>query len=567
MRHVKGAPATSNDDYQLNTTTFIRHAARTYGDQEIVYRTSDGGLERYTYAEAHARTKRMANALESLGVQPGDKVGVLDWNTHRHFELYFAIPGIGAALVQLNLRISTEDLIYVANHSEMSYLAVSDSLLPIAESIIPHCPNLKGFIIMSDGPLADVDVPETLSPAYGYEELLADADPEFDWPMVDERSAYSACFTSGSTGRPKGVFFSHRNIYVHSMAMAAQIGISSDDCHLVIVPMFHGQSWGLFYACAAMGAKLVFPGRYSADNLGDLVELMATEGVTVGHGAPAIFQPMLKYIQSMPSPPDLSRARLISGATEPPLTLMRGFKDLTGAEIIHIYGATETTPVVTLNYRIKPGLRARLSEDERWDLRRKQGLPVTGIDVAILDPDGNELPHDGQSVGEVCMRGPWVTSRYHNAPETEDQFRGGYWHSGDAGIIDPDGYLKVVDRIKDVVKSGGEWISSIDMENLIVSHPDVYEAAVVGLPHPEWQERPLALVVTHTGEPIPEASIRELLLTKFAKWQLPDEILIVDEIPKTSVGKINKRGIVATYENRYSDLAAERPNDKEVVTQ
>ncbi|PXY17437.1 long-chain-fatty-acid--CoA ligase [Prauserella muralis] len=549
MRRVTGHPATSMDDYQLNTTTFIRHAARTYPEQEIVYYTP-AGLGRYTYAQAHRRMMRLANALESLGVAPGDRVGVLDWNSHRHFELYFAIPGTGAVLLQMNLRISTDDLSYVGQHSEVSYICVDESLLPIAEAIAGNLPQVKGFIVMSDRPVSEIAT--TLSPVYGYEELLADAPEEYNWPMVDETSAYSACYTSGTTGRPKGVYYSHRNIHLHSLTMAAYLGINSDDCALVIVPMFHGQSWGLFYSCVMMGAKLIFPGRYTAEEITPLVDLMIAEQVTIAHGAPAIFQPMLHYIRTLDDKPDFSRARFLSGATEPPLSMMRGFQELTGAEIIHAYGATETTPLVAVNYRLKPSVRDRLTPDEQWDLKRKQGLPVTGVDVRVLDEDGQDVNHDGTTVGEICMAGPWIAGRYHDAPASEEAFRDGYWHSGDAGTIDPDGYLKVVDRIKDVIKSGGEWISSIDMENAIAGHPNVLDAAVVGLPHDKWQERPLALVVTKEDAQVTEDDLRELLLERFARWQLPDEIRFVAEIPKTSVGKTNKKTIVAEYHGLYT---------------
>jgi len=554
MRRVKGCPSTSMNDVQLNTTTFIRHAARTYPEQEVVYRTS-AGLQRYTYADAYRRMMRLANALESLGVQPGERVGVLDWNTHRHFELYFAIPGTGAALLQMNLRISTEDLTYVATHSEVSYIFVDESLLPIAEAIAPNLKNVKGYVVMSDRPVGEIKT--TLGPVHGYEELLAEADDVYDWPEVDENSAYSACYTSGTTGRPKGVYYSHRNIYLHSITMAAYLGISSDDCACLIVPMFHGQSWGLFYACAMMGAKLVFPGRYTAEDTKPLVDLMIQEKATIACGAPAIFQPMLQYIRTLPDKPDFSRARFLSGATEPPLSMMRGFKELTGAEIIHAYGATETTPLVALNYRLKPSL-AGLTEEERWDLKRKQGLLVTGVDVRVVGADGEEVPHDGVSVGEVCMRGPWIAGRYYNAPGTEGNFLDGYWRSGDAATIDQNGYLKIVDRIKDVIKSGGEWISSIDMENAIIGHPDVLDAAVVGLPHAKWQERPLALVIRREGGTVTDDDIRTLLLDSgFARWQLPDQIRFVSEIPKTSVGKTSKKTIVAQYRNLYDPSAGD----------
>lgn len=550
MRMVKGYPSTSMNDFQLNTTTMIRHAARNFPDREILYRYNDQ-LHRYTYKDAFARASKIANFLENkLGVEPGDKIGVLDWNTHRHYELYFAIPGTGATLLQMNLRISPEDLSYVTNHSEANYIFVDESLLSVAEAIAPLLTTVKGFIIMTEKPLSEIET--SLSPIYSYEDAIREESATYDWPMIEETTAYSACYTSGTTGRPKGVYYSHRNIYLHTMIQTGLIGVNSNDCLLVIVPMFHGQSWGLFFAATMMGAKIIFPGRYVAEDTSPLVDLMIEENVTLSAGSPAIFLPMLQYIRTLDKKPDLSRARFLSGATEPPISLMKGFKELTGAEIIHAYGATETTPLVAVNYHINPTLADKLTEDEKWDLRRKQGLMVPGIDFKLCDPEtGEEVPKDGKSVGEICVRGPWITGAYHNNPGSENNFRDGYWKSGDAGVIDEYGYVKVVDRIKDVIKSGGEWISSIDMENILMGHPDVVEATVVGIPHEKWQERPLALVVTKNNKTVSREEFEDLLYGHFSKWQLPDQILFVDEIPKTSVGKFNKKEIVKQYKNLY----------------
>ncbi|MGG4454294.1 long-chain-fatty-acid--CoA ligase [Brevibacillus porteri] len=556
MRMVKGSPSTSMDDYQLNTTTLIRHAVRNFPDQELLYRCNNQ-LNRYTYKDAYQRMMKVAHFLENqLDVKPGDKIGVLDWNSQRHFELYFAIPGIGATLLQMNLRISPEDLSYVTNHSEASYIFVDESLLSVAESIAPNLQTVKGFIVMSDKPLSEIKT--SLSPIYHYEESIKEQPAVYDWPIIEETTAYSACYTSGTTGRPKGVYYSHRNIYLHTMAGAAYFGVNSEDCLLVIVPMFHGQSWGLVHIAVMMGAKIIFPGRFQAEHTAPLVDLMLEENVTITGGSPAVFLPMLHYIRTLEKIPDLSKARFLSGASEPPVALMRGFKELTGAEIIHAYGATETTPLVAINYQITPSIRNKLTEEETWDLRRKQGLPTTGIDFALFDPaTGQEVPRDGKSVGEICLRGPWITGAYHNASENESGFRNGYWRSGDAGTIDQNGYVKIVDRIKDVIKSGGEWISSIDMENTLMGHPDVLEAVVVGIPHPKWEERPLALIRTKDNKTIPGEQLEHLLYEHFAKWQFPDQILIVSEIPKTSVGKFNKKDIVKQYENLYSGAESE----------
>lgn len=547
---IRGFPSTHGDDFPLNTTTLIRHAARTHGDQEIVYRTPDGGWDRYSYADAYRRVCRAANALTGLGVAAGDRIGVLDWNTRRHFELYYAIPGLAAVLLQINLRLGSEDLSYVVNHSGASLIAVDESLLPVAEAIAPQLESVRGWIVLSDRPLDEIDT--TLAPLYHYEDLLTAADDQFDWPWIEESSAYSACYTTGTTGRPKGVYYSHRGIYLHSMAMAANLGMTLDDCTMIITPMFHGQAWGLPQAATLMANKIVLPGRYTAEDTKPLTDAMIAENVTIANGAPAIFLPMLHYIETLDEKPDFSRARLLSGATEPPLAMMRGFHDLTGAEIIHAYGATETTPLVTVN-RFKPSVRARLSEDQLWELKRKQGLLISGVDVILLDSAGNQLPHDGKSVGEVCMRGPWITTHYHDMPDSEDRFVDGFWRSGDAGTIDPDGYLKLTDRIKDVIKSGGEWISSIDMENAILAHPAVLEAAVIGVAHPKWQERPVALVVPRPGQSVTAADIHSVLEGSFARWQLPDEVIVVEEIAKTSVGKINKKLLRELYADTYTN--------------
>lgn len=548
-RPVRGCPSTMGDARQLNTTTLIRHAARTHPEQEIVYRTPDGGWDRYSYADCYARISRSANALRALGVMPGDRIGILDWNSRRHFELYWAIPGLGAVMLQMNLRLGHEDLGYVVGHSQASFICVDESLLPVAEAIAAHAPQIKGWIVMSDKPLDRIKT--TLAPLLHYEDLLAAADAKIDWPEIEESSAYSACYTTGTTGRPKGVYYSHRAIYLHSMVMTANLGMTLDDCTMLITPMFHGQCWGLPQAATLLANKIVLPGRYAAEDTQPLTDAMIAEGVTVTNGAPAIFQPMLQYIETLPVKPDFSRMRMLSGATEPPLSMMIGFHELTGAEVVHAYGATETTPLVAVN-RLKPTLKKRLTRDEQWDLKRKQGLIVPGVDIRIVGADGQDLPHDGKSAGEICLRGPWISAAYHDLPDSEDRFVDGWWRSGDVGTLDENGYLKVTDRIKDVIKSGGEWISSIDMENLLMSHPAVRDAAVIGIPHAKWQERPLALVVLKPGQ---EATLEQLhahLSSAFAKWQLPDQVLFVEAIPKTSVGKNDKKRMRAEHAGRYA---------------
>ncbi len=546
---IQGFPSTSGDDYPLNTVTLLRHADRTFSDIEIVSRNLDGSIFRYNYHRAHERTRQLANGLTRLGIRPGDRVGVLEWNTHRYMELYYAVSGIGAVLVQINPRISTEERAYVIEHCGARFIFVSELMLPLIQPLAAKLNRVEGYAVITDKTLSEI--PAGLDPVYSYEKLLAAESPEFEWPLIDENSAYSACYTSGTTGKPKGVYFSHRCIYLHTMAIALQMGIGIQDVVMQTVPMFHCHGWGFFFAAACVGAKLVLPGVYTAETTEVLVDLMISEKVTVTCGAPAIFMPMLDYIRSLPEKPDFSGLRMASGASEPSLALMRGFRELGGAEIIHAYGATETTPIASANL-LKPTLR-HLPEEDRWELKKKQGLPVPGIDLKVVDPEGREVPHDGKSVGEILIRGPWVTTAYYNDPRTEESFVDGFWKSGDMGTLDENGYLKVTDRIKDVIKSGGEWISSIDLENAIMAHPGVREAAVVGLAHPKWEERPFALVVLREeaeGKTDPK-EIRNFIAPGFAKWQLPDEIRFVAEIPKTSVGKFSKKHIREQYRDAY----------------
>lgn len=552
MKIIKGFPSTSQHNTQLNVINIIRHAARNFGRQEIASRMENGTMFRYTYRDAYERMQRLANALGRIGAKVGDRIGVLSWNTYRNYEIYFGLPGTGAVMLLLNLRLAPHELSYVINHAKARFIIVDESLLVIIEEIAHQCKTVKGYVIITDRALSDIET--NLNPIFSYEELLREAAPEYEWPHLDENSAYSGCYTTGTTGRPKGVYYSHRAEYIHALMYAANAGISINDCVFQIVPMFHVLGWGTPQAATIAGAKLVFPGRYSLDELEELSRIMVREGVTVSNGAPAIFMPMLEYIRKMEEKPNLSGARFICGATEPPMTMMRGYRDLTGAEIIHSYGSTEAHAIVTIN-RIKPWLEIELSEDERWDLKRKQGYIVVGLDVKLVDFEGNELPHDGRSAGEILIRGPWVSGSYYHAPGSEVQFtKDGYWRSGDAGTIDEEGYLKITDRVKDLIKSGGEWISSVDMENEIISHPAILDAAVVGVAHPKWEERPLALVVLRGEfrEKVSGEEIREHLAKKFAKWQLPDEIIFVDGIPKTSVGKVDKKVIREEYRGIYT---------------
>ena len=433
MRIVKGFPSTSQDDYQLNVTTILRHSVRNFGEQEIVSRT-ENGIFRYTYKDAYGRIKRLANALGSLGIRPGDRVGVLEWNTYRYIELYFGIPGVGAVHLEMNARLAPSDLAYVAKHAGTELMFVDDTLIPIAEAIASEFKPPKGYVILSDKKLNDIKT--KLTPIYSYEDLLKEAKPEYQWPMIDEKSAYSACYTSGTTGRPKGVFYSHRDTYLMSTVAAIILELTIRDCLFQIVPLYHALGWCNHIAVFWAGSKLVLPGRYTAEELGSVIHLMVKERVTIGIAASAAWMPIYEYIRKMKEKPDLTGVRLYSGASEPPIAMLKGFYELTGAKVYHVSGATENTAWSTMN-KPKPWLENKLSEEEMWELQRKQGLEVPGCDVKIVDVAGNELPHDGKSAGELLLRGPWVAGKYYNAPETSGRFTDdGYWKSGDVAALD-----------------------------------------------------------------------------------------------------------------------------------
>ncbi|MHA2331561.1 MAG: long-chain-fatty-acid--CoA ligase [Candidatus Hodarchaeales archaeon] len=540
----------SQPNYQLNVTNIIKHGVRNFSRQEIVSRKNDGTLFRYTYKDSYERMQQLANALESVGVTIGDTVGVLAWNTYHHYEIYFGLPGMGAVMVSLNVRLAPQDLIYIVNHSGIRFIIVEEDLIQTVETIAPLCKSLEGFIIITDKSSSEID--SNLKPVYLYEDLLSKASREYEWPNLDENSAYAACYTTGTTGKPKGVYYSHRTTFLQAMMFAAHF--SMKDVVLQLVPMFHVLGWSKPQAATHAGSKLIFSGKWNLNELDTLTEMMIKEKVTVSGGVPVVFMSMLEFIKKMEDKPDFRGARFICGGSEPPISLMKSFMDLTGGEIIHSYGSTEAMAITTLNLS-KPWLEKELPEEELWNLRKKQGIIMPGLDVKIVDEKGHVLPRDGKTSGEILLRGPWITKNYFNAPGTEDNFtRDGYIKSGDAGTIDPEGYLKITDRIKDLIKSGGEWISSIDIENYLISHQAIHEAAVVGIPHPKWEERPLALVVLRDElkSDVNTEDIREHLSKKFAKWQLPDEILFIEAIPRTSVGKIDKRVIRAEYDDIYS---------------
>ena len=551
MKIIKGFQADLNFNYQLNVINLIKHAFRNYSRQEIASRKIDGTLFRYTYMDAYNRMQKLANSLESFGIKVGERVGVMAWNTHQHFEIYFGLPGMGAVMVTLNLKLAPQDLAYVINHSGIKWIILDEDLIQIVESVVPLCEKLKAYIIISEKDQSEIKT--SLKPIYSYEELLRKALPKYDWPNLYENSAYAACYTTGTTGKPKGVYYSHRNVYLQAIMFAAHFSMSVKDVIFQLVPMYHVLGWSKPLAASYIGAKLIFSGNWNLNDLEELTTIFVKEKVTVSAAVPAVFMAMLEIIRKMKEKPDLTGARLICGGSEPPIALMRGFWDETHAEIIHSYGSTELMAITTLN-TFKPWLEKELSEEELWNLKKKQGIIVSGLDIKIVDKNGIELPHDGISSGEILVKGPWVTESYYNAPQTKESFtKEGYFKTGDAGCLDSEGYLKITDRIKDVIKSGGEWISSIDMENSLMSHSSVLEAAVIGIKHPKWDERPLALIVLREKyKSTTKEEIREHLSKSFAKWQLPEDIIFVDKIPRTSVGKLDKKVLRIEYRDFYT---------------
>lgn len=549
MRLLRGYPSTTMDDYQLNTINILKHSKRNFQEREITCRNNDGKILRTNYEDTFIRVSKMANALEELGIKPGDRVGVLDWNTYNYYCLFFAISGIGATLVELNLRLHPNEISYVANHSKVKWIFVDESLLSLAE-IIRNNVKVKNFVVISESNKFETKLENTVS----FYELIEKQKETYDFPMIDERTACVATYSSGTTGSPKGVYFSHRAIVLHALSQAVALNLKSEDAALFLVPMFHIHSWNMPYSSTLAGAKLVFPGKYSINEPEPIINLILNEGVTLFNAAPTVLNSLINYLENS-NKQIILNSKVTCGGSEPPLALMKRAKKF-GIEVIHAYGCTETDAATWFEITY-PELRRKLSEEEIWNLKKMQGLPIFGIEYKIIDENGNELPKDSKSVGEIIMRGHFVANSYYNSPATVESFieyeLDRWWKSGDAAYATYRNFIKIVDRFKDLIKSGGEWISSVDMENHLMSHPAVLEAAVVGIQHEKWGERPLAFVVLKKEykDKVSKEEIYRHLSSKFAKWQLPDEILFIDEVPKTSVGKFNKRVLRERYKDFY----------------
>jgi fatty-acyl-CoA synthase len=523
-------------DRPLLISGLIQYAAEYHGDTEIVTRTVEGPIHRYTYRDAEDRSKQIANALKRLGIGVGDRVATLAWNTYRHFELYYGISGTGAVLHTLNPRLFAEQLVYMVNHAEDQIVCVDLTFVPLAEKLAGQWPKVRHYIIMTDRE----HMPETSLPnALCYEELVAAEKPNLEWPAFDENTASSLCYTSGTTGNPKGSLYSHRSTVLHSMAAcsANAVAFSAEDSVLPIVPMFHANAWGSPYSAAYAGSKLVFPGA-KLDGA-SVCELMENEKVTCGLGVPTVWLSCLQYLEQTGKTLE-SLNRVLCGGSAVPLAMIRTFDERYGVEFLQGWGMTEMSPLGSLS-RPK-GKHRHLDAHSRQEIRARQGVPVCLVDCKVVDIDGEIAPHDGVTRGELYVRGQWIISSYYkDEAATKAAFDAdGWFKTGDVAVIDPDGYIQIVDRSKDVIKSGGEWISSIDVENAMMGHPDVAEAAVIGLPHPKWDERPLLIVVKKQGREPKGAELLHFLSDKLAKWQLPDDVVFVPEIPHGGTGKILK---------------------------
>jgi fatty-acyl-CoA synthase len=535
---------------ELLLSEFLERANKLYPKREIVTRMPafGGGIHRYTYAEATERTKRLANALTGLGVKGGDRVGTFAWNHHRHFEAYFAIPGIGAICHTLNIRLFPDQLIYIANHAADKVVLIDECLLDGWLAFADQLTTIETYVLMGDAERSTEESRRKLADATGakvldYEDLIAEASPDLEWPVFDEMTGSFMCYTSGTTGDPKGVLYTHRGLYLHSFnhCMVDTHAIGERDAVLPIVPMFHANAWGLPFSCAMVGSKQVFPGP--APTPADIAKLMQDEKVTFSAGVPTVWLGMLDVADDY----DLSSMkRLVCGGSAVPRSLIERYQERFGITIQQGYGMTETGPLVTMCH-IKSDLADNLDDEALLDIKGRQGILVPGVEMRLEDDEGNEVPWDGESMGELCYRGNFIAADYYHDDRAKQTFRNGWLHTGDVATIDPDGYVQITDRTKDLVKSGGEWISSVDLETKIMGHPKVLEAAVIGVAHEKWQERPVACVVVKSGEDLSEQEVLEFLEPQIAKWWMPDKVIFVDEVPKTSVGKFDKKVLRAKH--------------------
>jgi fatty-acyl-CoA synthase len=526
--------------FPLTITAILRHASSVHGARKVTTATGTGYRD-CSYAELGRQAAQLANALRRVGVTGDQRVATFMWNNVEHLTAYMAVPAMGAVLHTLNIRLFPEQIVYVANEAEDRVVLVDLSLAKLLAPILAELDTVHTVIAVGEGDLAALS--ESGKTVLRYSDVIADESTEFDWPDIDENCAAAMCYTSGTTGNPKGVVYSHRSSYLHSMAVCTSngIGVGSGDCVLPIVPMFHANAWGLPYAALMAGADLVLPDCHlDAKSLVDMIEKLRP---TVAGAVPTIWNDVMHYLDQNPGH-DVSSLRIVPcGGSAVPVSLMRTFEEKHGVQIRQLWGMTETSPTAAMAWP-PPGT----PDEEHWRFRTTQGQPICGVEARIVDDDGRVLPNDNNAVGELEVRGPWITGSYYRGHDAS-KFDSGWLRTGDVGRIDERGFITLTDRSKDVIKSGGEWISSVELENCLVGHPDVIEAAVVGVPDERWQERPLAVVVAKEGSAVDAGDLRNFLADKVVRWWLPERWTFVDEIPRTSVGKYDKK----TIRSRYAD--------------
>ena len=527
-----------------NVASIIEHAKRIHPTTEIISRMVSGDVHRTNYDEVCIRSRKLASALERDGYKKGDVLATLALNTYRHLEMYYGISGMGGINHTLNFRLHPEQAVYIINHAEDKVIFCEAPFVPILEGLKDQLPLVEKYIILCD----QSDMPETaLKNAISYEEYIKDGDENYDWPIMDDNAACGLCYTSGTTGNPKGVLYSHKSNILHAQAALTAMSISPDDTILMVVPLFHVLAWGIPYFGAMHGLKLVMPGmQMEGEPLYDLID---KEDVTLAFGVPTIWMGLLTYCREN-NKILTSMKNTIIGGSALSLSTLQEFDEVHDVNVIQAWGMTEMSPLGTTN--IPTPEMEHMSKKEKYAIQLKQGRPIYGVELKVVDDSGADLPNDGESQGHLMVRGPWILQKYFKA-EKDAVDKNGWFDTGDISVLDEDGYMTIKDRAKDVIKSGGEWISSIDLENAAFGHPEVAEACVVGIPHPKWDERPMLFIVTNDGEPVEKAGILEFLASKVAKWWLPDEIIFLKELPHGATGKLQKFELRAEYNNYYME--------------